>query len=81
MRALLLARGVILETLESNLFISPLLFKNERPQAWDVAKRQQQEKKKKNTRTRNTLRTKETPACEQEMKQLYTHKYLLGPPT
>ena len=47
MRALLLARGVILDTLESNLFISPLLFKIERPQAWDVAKRQQREEEKK----------------------------------
>lgn len=37
--------------------------------------------KNKNTRTRNTLGTKETQACEQEMKQLYTYKYLLGPPT
>ena len=52
-----MARGVILETLESNIFPSPLLFKIEGPQAWHVAKRQQQEKKKKK-KYRNTEHAK-----------------------
>lgn len=46
-RVLLIACGVILDTLESGIFISPLLFKTEGPQVRDVAKGQQQEKKKK----------------------------------
>lgn len=71
---LLTASGVILETLKSN--ISSLLFKTEGPNTWDATRM-----KKKKIQTRNTLRTKETQACEQEMEQLYTHKYLLGPPT
>lgn len=54
-----MARGVILETPESNIFLSPLLFKIEGPQAWDVAKGQQENKKKKKKKKyRNTEHAK-----------------------
>lgn len=54
--------------------------------SWDVAKAKQQDlnqagKQANKISEQGTLfRTKETQECGQEMKQLHTHKYLLGPP-